>query len=801
MQAFTELTELDLGDNDITDVSPLASLTKLQKLWLNNNHIENLRTLGNMSSEAGASPLLPALSYLDASGQSIYLADAPLSSGMTVTFPSYWAGEGMQAGASSAANNIPNTARGFIPTTQGSFKLRGSGSWACYSLSEHHAGIDPLYGPENIDGCFQTSGFRRRTIVPPFTANLLAPISPGTYRYGFRSQGVQHRGNSFLMSPNQYWSAVTTPAGGPGTFIFSGIIEQTLYGYKVTYYPGNGDPTWEEHLTSDYATLPSPDPVRPGYQFMGWYTSGGSQWNFGTKVTADMTLYGHWQKLPVVTFHPGNGDPDTTATVPSIGGDISTIAPTPTRQYHDFTGWWTAPTGGTQWSTGTPVNTDMDLYGQWKHRTHTVTIDPNGGSGGPPSPITVNEGDPAGPISPTPTWAGHSISGWTTGGGATWNPASDPVLADMTIKAKWEADQYTVRFLAPGLTPNPTITDQTGINYGTGLITDPGTPTGTFPNEATPTFNGWWTTPTTGGRKWDFTTSHIGPDEINDTSHTMTLYARYTHRVTITYDLGDATGQVPPITSQTIDKNDTLLVNSLPTPGVWTGHTFQGWHTDTNLTQPWRTGPVTSNTTLHAKWATTHTVTAHANYPGANPATWTLHVGDGDSAMSALYGEITIPTRTGWWFDDWYTDPAATTHYNSQPITADTDLYMGWTRAAYTLTLDPNGGTWPDGTTGSKNQTVTEGDPATMPDPPTKPGWILTGWTNNGADFDPTTTPITDWTYLKAKWAPAITQLPLTGGPLGAWTLPTLGTLLPLTTLTAIGLTHRRKQTGHNLRH
>ncbi|RBP97351.1 hypothetical protein CRD60_07390 [Bifidobacterium aemilianum] len=170
--------------------------------------------------------------------------------------------------------------------------------------------------------------------------------------------------------------------------------------------------------------------------------------------------------------------------------------------------------------------------------------------------------------------------------------------------------------------------------------------------------------------------------------------------------------------------------------------------------------------------------------------------------MSALYGEITIPTRTGWWFDDWYTDPAATTHYTGQAITADTDLYMGWTRAAYTLTLDPNGGTWPDGTTWNKYiNDVPHGDLATMPDPPTKPGWILTGWTNNGADFDPTTTPITDWTLLKAKWAPAITQLPLTGGPLGAWTLPTLGILLPLTTLTAIGLTHRRKQTGHNLRH
>ncbi|RBP97297.1 hypothetical protein CRD60_07675, partial [Bifidobacterium aemilianum] len=297
--------------------------------------------------------------------------------------------------------------------------------------------------------------------------------------------------------------------------------------------------------------------------------------------------------------------------------------------------------------------------------------------------------------------------------------------------------------------------------------------------------------------------SHIGPDEIDDTSHTMTLYARYTHRVTISYDLGDATGQVPPITSQTINKDTTLTTGGLPTPGAWTGHTFKGWHTDTNLTQPWRTGPVGANMTLHAKWVVQHTLTAHANYPGANPATWTLHVDDGDDAWGALYREITIPSRTGWTFDDWYTDPAATTHYTGQAITADTDMYMGWKRATWPVELDPNGGTWPDGTTGSKNQTVTEGDLVAMPDPPTKPGWILTGWTDTftGADFDPATTPITRWTFLKAKWAPAITQLPLTGGPLGAWTLPTLGILTSMTLLTGIRLTHRRKQTGHNLRH
>ncbi|RBP97190.1 hypothetical protein CRD60_08075, partial [Bifidobacterium aemilianum] len=343
----------------------------------------------------------------------------------------------------------------------------------------------------------------------------------------------------------------------------------------MTLAPQNGDPTWEQHLTGNYATQPSPDPVRPGYQFTGWYTAptGGSKWDFAnTKVTADMTLYGQWQKLPTVTFHPCNGDPDTSVTLPTVGSTTASVMPANTsKQYHDFAGWFTTPSGGTPWNVGTPVNTDLDLYGQWKRRTHQVTLDADGGTGGPATPRTVNEGDPIGTIANLPAKLGHHISSWTnTATGNPWNLAGDPVMADMTLKAVWEPDMYTVRFLNPD-SPAAPPADQ-HVPYG-GSVGNPANPAiPVYPDEAAPDFKGWFTSQDT---RWDFRTATIGPDQANN-SHIMVLTAKWTRRVTITYDLGQAAGDLS-ITAQTIDKDTTL---NAPTPGAWSHGTFNGWYTD-----------------------------------------------------------------------------------------------------------------------------------------------------------------------------------------------------------------------------
>ena len=48
MTSLTNLTKLDLGDNQIIDIAPLASLTQLNWVDLSNNRISNISPLASL---------------------------------------------------------------------------------------------------------------------------------------------------------------------------------------------------------------------------------------------------------------------------------------------------------------------------------------------------------------------------------------------------------------------------------------------------------------------------------------------------------------------------------------------------------------------------------------------------------------------------------------------------------------------------------------------------------------------------------------------------------------------------------
>ncbi|WP_161522196.1 InlB B-repeat-containing protein, partial [Bifidobacterium aemilianum] len=545
IQAFTKLTKLDLGSNDITDVSPLGtgSLSKLRKLWLDQNHITDLMPLGNLYPQGNSGPAarLPALASLDATGQSIVkpdlLADPTQSLTLgpakaTYLYDTYFA--------------VPSTDSNYggrVPIPPATSPLTNV-TWI--------SSIGSIFNPRN----WPTGHPSITNTSPAAGAGTMvwAQRKPGTYTFGF----------SLLGDPG-------LPANSNGVAMnFSGSFTQKVYKYTITFDPQNGQPVWTEHV-GNKGTRPSPDPTRPGYQFMGWWTAptGGSLWDFNDDLGESRTLYGQWAKIPTVTFHPGNGDPDTSVTLPTVGSTTASVMPaTPSKPHQAFAGWFTAPSGGTLWSTGTPVNTDLDLYARWVPIRHTVTIDQNGGHGAPTS-LTVNEGQPIGTL--TTSKEGHHLTGWTdTATGNPWNTMSDPVLAPMTIKAKWEADQYTVRFANPDSNTTPPA-DQS-VPFGSGPTYQSAPTAPNYPNEEPPAFDGWYTS---GNHRWRFGVDTIGHDQVAD-PHIMVLTAHWTHRVKISYDLGQAAGDLS-ITAQTIDKDTTL---NAPTPGAWSHGTFNGWYTD-----------------------------------------------------------------------------------------------------------------------------------------------------------------------------------------------------------------------------
>ena len=141
----------------------------------------------------------------------------------------------------------------------------------------------------------------------------------------------------------------------------------------------------------------------------------------------------------------------------------------PSRQGYQFTDWYL---DDTKYDFNSDVTGDMTLTAQWTANSYTITFDTDGGSA--IDPITQGYGTTIkAPTAPTKT--GYTFAGWDRA-----IPATMPA-ENMTIKANWTVNQYTITFDTDGGSTVAPITQ----DYGT-AITAPEAPT-----KIGYTFAGW----------------------------------------------------------------------------------------------------------------------------------------------------------------------------------------------------------------------------------------------------------------------------------------------------------------------
>lgn len=132
----------------------------------------------------------------------------------------------------------------------------------------------------------------------------------------------------------------------------------------------------------------------------------------------------------------------------------------PSRQGYQFTGWYL---DDTKYDFNTAVTGNMTLTARWTANSYTITFDTGGGSAIAPITqgydTTINA-----PAAPTKT--GYTFMGWEPE-----IPTTMPA-EDMTIKAQWRINRYTVTFDTDGGSAVAPITQ----DYGT-TITAPADPT------------------------------------------------------------------------------------------------------------------------------------------------------------------------------------------------------------------------------------------------------------------------------------------------------------------------------------
>ena len=204
-----------------------------------------------------------------------------------------------------------------------------------------------------------------------------------------------------------------------------------------------------------------------------------------------------------------------------------------------------------------------------------ATFDPDNGEPTVTKFIDNDKNSKFAELVPEPTKENYTFAGWYNGN-EKFDFTTVPT-GDVTLTAKWTANDYEVRFI----TEHGNAPTSQNVKYN-GTAKDPGTLT-----EEGYTFIGWYTDDTY-DTEFDFTQPITG---------NTTVYAKWTakdYEVSFVTEHGDAP------TSQNVPYNKTAT-----NPGELTaeGYTFDGWYTDeTYKTKFDFSTAITGDTKVYAKW-------------------------------------------------------------------------------------------------------------------------------------------------------------------------------------------------------
>ena len=484
---------------------------------------------------------------------------------------------------------------------------------------------------------YQTFGFRPVLEVPnPGTLGAdglkAVTLNLGGGKLGGSSDAIHiivKNGSAFTAPASD---GMTRPAGdtgsyfmwldsngnsyAPGDSVPADVTELTVQWtaptYTVTLHANGG--TINNGNVTEYtygvgATLPTADDMTyTGYTFKGWYDNenltGSPVTAIGGTETGNKEYWAKWEINQYAITFDTNGGSEIAPITQDYGTTITAPAD-PTRKGYTFKGW-------DKEIPKTMPAENMTVKAQWEINQYAITFDTNGGS--EIAPITQDYGTnitaPA-----NPTRKGYTFKGWDKE-----IPETMPA-ENITVKAQWEINQYTIAFDTNGGSEIATITQ----DYCT-EITAPADPT-----RKGYTFKGW-------------------DKEIPKTmpAENITVKAQWKiNQYTITFDTNGGS-EIAPITQ---DYGTEITAPDNPTRK---GYTFKGWDKEIPETMP------AENITVKAQWEINqYTITFDTN-GGSEIAPITQDYGT----------EITAPdnpTREGYTFIGW--DKAIPTTMPAENIT------------------------------------------------------------------------------------------------------------------------------------
>lgn len=427
-----------------------------------------------------------------------------------------------------------------------------------------------------------------------------------------------------------------------------------------------------------------------------------------------------------------------------LGASFGNLA-APMREGYEFSGWWTASSGGTRVMASSrlfPCSTN--LWSRWTAKRYWVRFDANEGT----TPTSSNEVVYASTYGtlPTPSRTGYDFAGWwTLPAGGTQVTASTVVAitSSQTLYARWTARTATVSFGKNGGAGGSSGTTPT---YGKAMPKiDPPVKTGYA-------FDGYWTTVNPGGVKY-YNEDGSSAKDWDKTSANVTLWAKWTARVyeiTLRPENG-GTGRsgtskfyhrYGSVTNYVYEDCSDLLDDQgarLPECPTRRGYAFAGYTNEQGRCMIDASGRVADlsavpdDRTFYGSW----TPNVYTIVFNANGGTGSMPV------QQAVYDRpFTLPfctlTRTGYPFRGWATSKDGDVMYADGAVVTNLvmegtcTLWARWGEAGdYTVVFHGNGGSAQGDQTETRQKLEYDKMEYLAGNPFERDGWTFVGWATN----------------------------------------------------------------------
>ena len=431
--------------------------------------------------------------------------------------------------------------------------------WARPTLPERDAGFRPVLElPTDLAAdSLKIVELRTGKFMPGEQQNWINIIVKKGESFTAPSAEGLPRPDGISEDAQLYWSDENGNCYKPGDTVPADVSMLSITGdYEVIYLPGTygtGSAVTDMKPHNNILTLRGALFTRAGYTQVGWSTVDGGEKVYGfediyTKNEA-LTLYPVWNTNKYTITFDTNGGSEIAPITQDYGTEI-TAPDNPTRKGYTFKGW-------DKEIPETMPAENITVKAQWEINQYTITFDTNGGS--EIAPITQDYGTEI-TAPDNPTRKGYTFKGWDKE-----IPETMPA-ENMTVKAQWKINQYKITFDTNGGSEIAPITQ----DYGT-EITTPDNPT-----RKGYTFKGW-------------------DKEIPKTmlAENITVKAQWEiNQYTITFDTNGGS-EIAPITQ---DYGTEITAPDNPTRK---GYTFKGWDKEIPKAMP------AENITITARWKDT----------------------------------------------------------------------------------------------------------------------------------------------------------------------------------------------------